>query len=117
MSDELNAKDNLKANVRQTAAWVEEGHYDRIGYAQLVKDLGHIQRTYRKQAKKEAAATVTITKKALIREEGYPAGVRAPVFVRCCGEKVPIVDEVNPCPNCGTQYNVAGYVINQAVAI
>ena len=55
--------------------------------------------------------TTELIKRSLIRENGYPVGVRAPVYVNCgCGTKLAIVTERNQCSVCHTIYNAGGWI-------
>ena len=52
-----------------------------------------------------------LVKRALRREEGYPVGVSAPVFVECCGTRVRIFLDGGQCAVCSTRYNAGGWVV------
>jgi hypothetical protein len=62
-------------------------------------------------------ATVTCIKRALRREEGYPVGVSAPLYVACgCGGKVPVptiagMPMTYVCGQCATEYDSKGYIL------
>ena len=53
---------------------------------------------------------VGITKKAIIRDEGYPVGIPAPCHIEClCGQSIPANDDRNVCP-CGVVYDSRGWI-------
>lgn len=53
-----------------------------------------------------------VTKKALIREPGYPAGHPAPLYINCaCGAKIPGVGHGDvECPTCKQKYDEKGHL-------
>lgn len=57
-----------------------------------------------------AKATLTLLKRALIRDDGYPVGVAAPLHIECCGNTIPHAEQMT-CPTCGTRYDASGWVI------
>lgn len=59
--------------------------------------------------------STSLAKVALVRDESYPQGVPAPLFLRChCGGR----PSVNPgqqivtCYGCGTKYTGSGWLLN-----
>lgn len=62
--------------------------------------------------------TTGYTKRALIRDAGYPVGTPAPVHVDCaCGRKVPITSKTNRCGACGSSYDTAGWLTLSAYRV
>lgn len=56
--------------------------------------------------------SLTLMKRALKPEQGYPVGHPAPMYIDCgCGNHLPVKDGYNPCP-CGFVYNGQGWVVN-----
>lgn len=65
-----------------------------------------------KEIDKECTTTMKCTKKAIIRDEGYPVGKPAPCHIDCfCGTRVPANDEVNICSQCGVSFDKRGWVL------
>lgn len=64
-------------------------------------------------------ATLTRTKAALIRREGYPVGRPAPCFLRCCDNEIdaPVGDALARCPTCGTRFDARGYVVSGTISV
>jgi hypothetical protein len=59
-------------------------------------------------------ATMTRTKAAWIRDEGYPVGKPAPGHFNCsCGERVPQTSDRNVC-KCGIVYDARGWILSNA---
>jgi hypothetical protein len=53
-------------------------------------------------------------KKALIREEGYPVGVPAPMYLVCiCGKKVSMPERGGVFCECGTEYSASGWIVKR----
>jgi hypothetical protein len=59
-----------------------------------------------------AGSSLTCTKVALRREEGYPAGVRAPMYIVCpCGTKIPAQIDGMKCDDCGRKFDSGGWIV------
>lgn len=67
----------------------------------------------------QPVANGRFTKRALRREEGYPVGISAPLYVACgCGEKVPVptikgLPMTYKCGQCGIEYDQAGWILSE----
>ncbi len=57
-----------------------------------------------------ATVTITRTKAALIRRDGYPIGQPAPLYIRCCGNEIDAKDDGMICPRCQTTFDARGWV-------
>lgn len=59
-----------------------------------------------------ADSTITRTKAALIRREGYPIGHPAPCYLTCCGNEIdaPERGEHAECPTCGNRFDSRGWI-------
>ena len=61
-------------------------------------------------------SSVLLSKVALVRDESYPVGTPAPLFLRChCGARPSVTGEVITCYGCGTKYTRTGWVVEDRV--
>jgi hypothetical protein len=70
-------------------------------------------------AMKKRNGSMSLAKVAVIRHQGYPPGVVAPLFLRChCGAR-PSVKEatVVTCYGCGAKYDRTGWLLDGEVPV
>ena len=65
--------------------------------------------------------TTSLRKVAMVRDERYPVGVAAPLYLRChCGGRPRVPDaseaELVACKGCGTTYTRTGWMVEAAPA-
>ncbi len=59
--------------------------------------------------------TMTLIKVAMMRHDGYPEGVKAPVYLKCpCGAKpdTNLDTQENVTCSCGRVFTYRGYIVN-----
>lgn len=54
----------------------------------------------------------TYLKRALIRDTETPVGLPGKMHIECCGVNIPVENDADvSCPQCGTCYDCAGWVV------